>query len=674
MAILSMAYNIALAAFGLGFVIFIHELGHFMLAKFNGVKVEKFSIGFGPSLLHFQLGETVYSLSILPLGGFVKMLGEGTEDEASSSSDPRSYQNKSVGRRMSIISAGVIMNLIFGLICFVIYYSFETKETPARIGGVLAGSPAFEAGLAPGDEIVAIDGKGGIDYRGLRQRVGLSGEGQVVKLTVKRPGKSEPIELRVVPERKEGMPTPTIGILPDFDSKLDSEPYAPPAGAEGRLQGDPSGPIKDDKLVEAGPSGGTLVPIHNVEEWNELISKNMDKPIDVVLERTPKKKEGASADEAENVAPTPRTIKLTLPPARFVDLGARLKFKPIASTTRGGPAAVAGLIKGDRIVKIDGKDDFDPMRLPTYCYEHAGKPIAIEVERSGIDPNDKSKEKVERKTFTVTPDASLPWVEPVMGGDEPLKVAGLGLAYGVDTEIAAVRPDSPAAKAGLKAGDVIEALAVVAYGLGSLPAQEQTFEFRSDDKKKIPVDWSGAFRSMQMLPRHSVQVKIKGIDYPIFIMPEPDPTWPYPLRGLMFQAEVRTAPPQGVAAALESGFEDTVDSILMIYATFRGLIQSRLSPKTLGGPIKIASIGYQAASLGILELLHFLGLLSVNLAVLNFLPISPLDGGHFLFLLIEKIIGRPVPEAAQAAVQWLGIGLVLALFVLVTIQDIKSFF
>jgi regulator of sigma E protease len=76
-------------AVGLGMVIFIHELGHFLMAKWNGVKVEKFSIGFGPTLFGFRRGETEYVIAALPLGGFVKMLGEGPEDEASKSTDPR---------------------------------------------------------------------------------------------------------------------------------------------------------------------------------------------------------------------------------------------------------------------------------------------------------------------------------------------------------------------------------------------------------------------------------------------------------------------------------------------------------------------------------------------------------------------------------------------------------
>src|SRR5262249_39890175 len=148
--------------FGIGLLIFLHELGHFLLAKWNGVKVEKFSIGFGRTIFGFTRGETEYVVAMIPLGGFVKMLGEGPEDEEHKSTDPRAYPNKSVGARMAIISAGVIMNVLLGLACFVYAYGRGMTETPAKVGVVKAGTPAFEAGLRAGDEIVAIDGREGV--------------------------------------------------------------------------------------------------------------------------------------------------------------------------------------------------------------------------------------------------------------------------------------------------------------------------------------------------------------------------------------------------------------------------------------------------------------------------------------------------------------------------------
>ena len=125
-------WNILKVAVGLGFVIFIHELGHFLLAKWNGVKVEKFSIGFGRTLVGFRRGETEYVLAAIPLGGFVKMLGEGPEDQASKSTDPRAYPNKSVWARMAIISAGVIMNVFLGLACFASAYGTGMDRDPGQ--------------------------------------------------------------------------------------------------------------------------------------------------------------------------------------------------------------------------------------------------------------------------------------------------------------------------------------------------------------------------------------------------------------------------------------------------------------------------------------------------------------------------------------------------------------
>jgi len=127
--------SIALVAVGLGFVIFIHELGHFAVAKWCDVYVETFSIGFGPAIpgCSFKKGETLYKIAWFPLGGYVKMLGEGTESEEEDD-NPRSFKNKSVWQRMAIISAGVIMNVLLGFVCFIFVY--ETHGVERQLYGV----------------------------------------------------------------------------------------------------------------------------------------------------------------------------------------------------------------------------------------------------------------------------------------------------------------------------------------------------------------------------------------------------------------------------------------------------------------------------------------------------------------------------------------------------------
>ena len=149
--------TVVLVAIGLGLVIFIHELGHFLAAKWCDVHVETFSIGFGPPLpgCRFRRGETTYKIALVPLGGYVKMVGEGDEDEGED--DPRSFKNKTVGQRMLIISAGVIMNIILAAVCFVGVYMTTGVERPAGvIGSVDAGSPSWQKGLRPGDQLLAI--------------------------------------------------------------------------------------------------------------------------------------------------------------------------------------------------------------------------------------------------------------------------------------------------------------------------------------------------------------------------------------------------------------------------------------------------------------------------------------------------------------------------------------
>ncbi|MCA1684675.1 MAG: site-2 protease family protein, partial [Planctomycetia bacterium] len=157
----------------------------------------------------------------------------------------------------------------------------------------------------------------------------------------------------------------------------------------------------------------------------------------------------------------------------------------------------------------------------------------------------------------------------------------------------------------------------------------------------------------------------------VTITPEPDPSWPHPLRGEQFQFLIRRTRPMTIAAALHRGFDDTVDNILSIYAMFRSLAQSRVSPKNLGGPILISQVAYEAAVMGLTDLVHFLGILSINLAVLNFLPVPPLDGGQMVFLVAEKVRGRPLPESALAAGTWMGVIMVIMLMGFVFYQDIS---
>ncbi|MGL5381267.1 M50 family metallopeptidase [Clostridium sp.] len=143
---------IIFALLGFSLLIIVHELGHFVMAKVNGIKVEEFAIGMGPKIFSTQGGETKYSIGLFPIGGYVKMLGEEEE-----SRDERSFSSKSPLRRISVIIAGAFMNFVFAILIFTIFLTKFGYRMP-EVREVTTGSPAYEAGIVEGDKFLKVDG------------------------------------------------------------------------------------------------------------------------------------------------------------------------------------------------------------------------------------------------------------------------------------------------------------------------------------------------------------------------------------------------------------------------------------------------------------------------------------------------------------------------------------
>ena len=235
------ALMVVLGLIGLSFLVFIHEFGHFIVAKWNGVRVKTFSIGFGKKLLKFRKGETEYCISLIPFGGYVAMAGENPdgekEGEQTDDLDERGFASKSVGARAAIAFAGPFVNIVFAFLLLIVLYMKGVEEPLSNdlvVGFTIPNEPAAMAGILPGDTITAIDGVPTKGWDDFRERVGVSLGANLV-LTVRRAsGVKEipvvPTEL-VIPALDSGdSPTPMgigdIGVYPRHRVVVREAPWA----------------------------------------------------------------------------------------------------------------------------------------------------------------------------------------------------------------------------------------------------------------------------------------------------------------------------------------------------------------------------------------------------------------------------------------------------------------
>src|SRR3990167_4344186 len=174
----------------LGILVFIHELGHFAIAKLSGVGVLKFSLGFGPKIVGMKRGETEYLVSALPLGGYVKMVGESPDEEISKEDKERSFTNKPLSKRAAIVVAGPVMNLVLAFALLPLIYIIGVQipaylDKEPIVGYVVKGENADKAGLQKGDVIQSIDGKHIKNWEDLNTAI-ISNPNKALKLIVKR--------------------------------------------------------------------------------------------------------------------------------------------------------------------------------------------------------------------------------------------------------------------------------------------------------------------------------------------------------------------------------------------------------------------------------------------------------------------------------------------------------
>lgn len=208
----------------LGILIFAHEFGHFLVAKYSGVGVLKFSLGFGPKLVGKKIGETEYCISWVPLGGYVKLLGESGNEELAEEDEKRSFFKQPVWKKAAIVAAGPIFNFLLAIVIFTIVYMAGVPTLTTYISGVQEGSPAFAAGIREGDVITAIDGKEIKRWEEIKEIISKS-DGREFRVTITRDGQSivVPLTPRLYKEKNifgEDVDSYKIGVSPSLDNTV----------------------------------------------------------------------------------------------------------------------------------------------------------------------------------------------------------------------------------------------------------------------------------------------------------------------------------------------------------------------------------------------------------------------------------------------------------------------
>lgn len=718
--------NIFYAIIGISLIIFIHELGHFLAAKRVGVRVDAFSVGFDPTifgrplrLLSFKKGETEYIIGLVPFGGYVKMAGETSMDAAAEKRQPQQnwLVSKTPGERAQVFAAGAVFNIISALFFFMIAFSLGTKFTASSVGEVQPGLPAWRAGVRPGDRVVRVDDTEIRDFNQLIVAVAFGDQERPRQFHVERNGEITG-PLRIQPEWDSARGFYTTGIIPNADSRLPAVAEGSAANAAGIEAGDHlvGAELGGTKLIlgeELGDAISATVKSALANETADAIMVQSSRLLILELSRfheesptKPIRLLVARNDELlwKNIQITEKAKK-----NNRRQLGVRPIPLAVVNLVQSESDAEGVLQPGDRIVSINGKP-YVSSRWTKIAEENSGAATLEIVVENG---------EGERRTEPVATTRFLSWDMGRMISWTALEARVGDLSTLPQLSAAGLQAGDVIVRAGeqdIRAGtDLSGAITTfLASQLGSLPLQLiRDGEFVSG--VEIPREPLGAVKGIPIdeTPRilvassHSAAAKL-GIESGSHILRIGDTeikNWENlktAVNGSSGEVTVVWRSPAGeeksgtssltpdaytpLGLALEQkrilvkespltsfvlGFERSIVVAKWVYLTLKGLAKQEVAAKNLAGPVGVVHLIVRVSEWGLGTLVYWLALISINLGILNLLPFPILDGGHLLFLLIEKIKGSPVSLKAQEIATTIAFFLIISLAIFVTYNDIQ---
>ncbi len=688
-------WPILLFVFGLGLVVFVHELGHFLVAKVAGIRVERFALGFGPRLVGFHWGGTDCCVNLLPLGGYVKMLGQEDVKEVQETADPQAFQNKSVGVRLAVVSAGVGMNVVLAAALFVLVAMVGRNYPAPIVGTVMTGFPAARAqiewledspapgptttstapveasvadqnlGFRPGDRILNIEDSRSLlcllsqpvtRFTDVMLVAALARPDSMYQFTLQRrqDGRVRLGKTRIGVKRLKDETQYAFGLVAAADTTFgtyDDLITDTPFRDGDRLLAVNGRPVEHSWEIDSLERGLTGDPVtvsllrkdHQVDV--QLIPRLALRD-NVLWLKDGSRFRGLPLREEKDgsvdcLTPDGRTVTLSQEEIaggvlrEQVDILGMIPRVRVIGVWKGSPADAAGIRPGDVIVGYGDRS------APTYWQfleinrRYAGQGTSIVVLRG----------EETRKL----------WVVPEEHG-EAMLVGFVQTADLAQPVVAGVREGSPAAKAGLEPEAVIKAINgqpvhnwIDMYRiLKNLLGQEVTITYQIGARQEVAE--LGVVDERLFDPA-DYNLVVFGSDV-AFRPLEVTIVEPNPLRALAW------------------GAKETCKLIVSTYVTLGRMSEGAVSAKSLSGPLGIGAIAIKAGRRGLIDFIYFLAFISASLAVFNFLPIPVTDGGHALFLAIEKVRGRPLPSRVIHVAQMMGLILLVVVFLALTWQDV----